>query len=240
MPARLSFGSSDFGIGIEVQLPDGQRRRRPRRATRRIATRAERSRAASDRRSATKCSPAFQSQSLCARRNFCADEGEEDRHHEQAGAEDAEGDEHAELREARGLAEQKTEERGGGGERAEDDAPALAAERGGDGALVVGAGFALALVDGVEHHAEIDAEADEDRAEADGDHVQLVKDERAEGDRDHAAKREHRHDGAERADAAEAERRKTSGDEHDGADEGGDDIAAHRAAKARRRTACGR
>ncbi|MEI9893630.1 MAG: hypothetical protein WDN28_06950 [Chthoniobacter sp.] len=148
-----------------------------------------------------------------------ADEGEEDRGHEKPGDEDAESDQDAELREAGGLTAQKAQEGGGGGERAEKHALALAADGGGDRAFVIGARLAFPLVHGVEHHAEIDSEPDENRAKADGDHVQFAKDERAEGDGDHATKREDRHDGEQRPDAPEADE-KDRGHEQHRADDG--------------------
>ena len=157
---------------------------------------------------------------------FLADESKEDRRHEQPGAQDAKRDEHPELGKAGGLAAQKAKKGRRGGKRAEEHALALAADGSGDGGLVIGAGFALPLVNRIEHHPEIHAESDQDRAQADGDHVQFAENDRAQGHGDHAAEREHGHDGEQRADAPEAEE-KHRGHEHDGADDGGNDVAAH-------------
>ena len=155
-----------------------------------------------------------------------ADEGEEESRHEDSCEEDPAGDEGAELGESWGLATEEAEEADGGGERPKKDTFALGADGGGDGGFVGGAGFAGALVDGVEHHPEIDAEADEDGAEADGDHIEFVEEEGAGGDGEEAAEGEDFEDGEEWGEAAEPEI-ENEGDEEDGTGDGGDDIGAH-------------
>jgi len=111
-------------------------------------------------------------------------------------------------------------------QRAEKDALALAADGHGDRAFVIRSAFPRPFVDRVEHHAKIDAQPDQDRAQANRDHVQLAKNERTQRDGDDAAQGEHGHDREQRAHAPEAEK-ENGGHEQHRAQDGRDDIPAH-------------
>src|ERR1043165_6225186 len=134
-----------------------------------------------------------------------AEENKKHRHHESAGEENAECDQDAELHETAAAAAQQAQESHGGGKGSKGDAARLAAQGGGDGGFVVEAMLAFHLLNAKEQHAEIDAQADEDRTYADGNHIQLVNRQCTGRDRADATKQQSVENGKKRAPAAEAD-----------------------------------
>jgi hypothetical protein len=103
------------------------------------------------------------------------DEQEEDREHEKPREKDADRDQDAELGKARRVAQEQREKADRRGERAEEDRAAEISNRLVDSCGVVEAVVACLLVATEDEDREVDAEADEDRAEADRHHVQLAE-----------------------------------------------------------------
>ena len=121
------------------------------------------------------------------RGTFAGQEQEENRKHEDAGERDAERDQNTELSESARPGEHQRQKADRGSKRAKKNRFAKIFHRFAHGRGMILAVITRLLVTAENKDREIDSEPDEDRAEADGHHVELAENQEPGGQRDEAA-----------------------------------------------------
>ena len=223
-PGAAVLGFQCFWIHLDVQFPDGGEGDAGQQSQQQSRSQGDGQRFFENEADVFLCR--VEKPVMPARSVLRAEEHEKNRHHQQSGKADADGDEDAQLRERRAAAQREAGERRRRGDRAKEDASPELFQSTLDRVLVGVAGVASRLVAAVKQHPEIDAQPDENRAEADRDDVQLAENRATGRDRHDAAKQQHMHDCEQRTHTTEADV-KHHGDEQHRTEQRRDDVVPH-------------
>ena len=151
---------------------------------------------------------------LPRRGTFPRQKKKEHRHHEDAGEGDAERDQNSELGESLRARQHQRHEADGRRQRAKENGFTQAFDRFADGRLMIDTFIARLLVTSENQNGKVDSQSDQDRAEPDGHHVELVENQQAGRERHQAAEQQGQTHPDERQPAMESDIKNSSHQEN--------------------------